>query len=230
MSDQTFPPVFVISLVDSPRRAFIADRLNAMGIKFEFFDAVYGKTLPQEILEKVDYDYYVKELKSKKKLTLGEIGCAMSHIGVYEKIVRENIPQAIILEDDAVVSLRFIPIVETALRKLPPSADILFLDHGKAKVTPWWRSLPERYRLQRYLTPSKNSLRGIWGTPAYMITQSGCKKLLANAYPIRMPSDALTGFPQKWGTKCWGIEPPCSFSSPFAQSEIESQGSRYDED
>ena len=57
--DNTYnlPPIFVISLKDSSRREFIEKRLRGLGLQFEFFDAVYGKNLSQDELQKIDYKF-----------------------------------------------------------------------------------------------------------------------------------------------------------------------------
>lgn len=224
MTKVSFPPIFIISLKDSKRREFITERLTNMGLPFQFVDAVYGKDLSKEELSKIDFDFFIQKFKSKKKMMPGEIGCAISHVKVYEKILADNLPNAIIFEDDAVVSPDFVEIVKVALKKLPNKADLLLFDHGKAKVSPFYRSLPEHYRLARYLVPSKNSQRGIFKATAYFITKRGCEKLLSHAYPIRMPADYLTGYPQLWNTCIYGVEPPCVFGGGV--SEIDAQGKR----
>lgn len=212
-------PIFVISLENSPRREFISQRLNNLGLSFQFFDAVYGKDLSNNDLEKIDREFSIERFGRKKSLTLGEIGCAISHIKLYHYMVEHNIYKAIILEDDAIVSLYFKEIISAALGKLPNKAEILFLDHGKAKIFPFTRNLPERYRLARYLKPSKNSKRAISRTTAYLITLDGAKKLLNYAYPIRMPSDYLTGSLQLTHINAYGIEPACVFGG--SHSEID---------
>lgn len=219
------PPIFIISLKNSPRREVIAQRLSALGLQFEFFDAVYGKTLPKEELAKVDYEFYPKNYNAQKTLTLGEIGCAMSHIKLYEHLVKNNIEQAIILEDDAIVSLYFADIFNDALRKISPNFDILFLDHGKAKIYPFPKNLVERYRLAKYIRPSKYSKRTIIRTTGYLLTLNGAKKLLKQAYPVRMPADFLTGLLQLNQLNAYGIEPSCIFGG--AVSEIDQQEDRY---
>ncbi|STO71297.1 lipooligosaccharide galactosyltransferase I [Avibacterium paragallinarum] len=88
------------------------------------------------------------------------------------------------------------------------------------------RSLPERYRLARYRSPSRKSKRCIIKTTAYLITLNGAKKLLKQAYPIRMPADFLTGLLQLTGIKAYGIEPPCVFGSN--DSEIDKIENRYE--
>ena len=86
-----------------------------------------GKKLPASVLESVDYDFYPKHYLSPKPLTLGEIGCAISHIKVYEHMVENNIESAIILEDDAIVSQHFKEIVEDTLNKINKNHELIFL-------------------------------------------------------------------------------------------------------
>lgn len=207
----SMPPIFVISLKSSIRRESISNRLNGLGLKFNFFDAVYGRDLSQEFLSEVDREFPISRFNTKKPLTLGEIGCAMSHINAYHYIVNNNIDRAIILEDDAIVSQEFEAIVKDSLKKVSSKMEILFYEHGKAKSYFWKKNLVERYKLVRYRTPSKNSKRAINRTTAYLITLNGAKKLLEYAYPIRLPADYLTGALQITKIKAYGIEPPCVF-------------------
>lgn len=218
------PTIFVISLKNSPRREVITRHLSSLGLKFEFFDAVYGKELPESELAKVDYEFYPKNYHAKKGLTLGEIGCAMSHIKLYEHILENNIQEAIIFEDDVFLNFHFKSIINTALEKVSKNKEIIFLYHGKAKIFPFTKSLPERYKLAKYLTPSKNSKRTIISTAAYYLTNQGAKKLLKQAYPIRMPADFLTGQIQLTRINAYGIEPCCVFTG--MDSEIDAQGDR----
>ncbi|OOF67895.1 glycosyltransferase family 25 protein [Rodentibacter caecimuris] len=219
------PKIMVISLKNSKRREVISKRLNGLGLEFQFFDAVYGKDLSEAELASVDYEFYPRRYNAKKPLTLGEIGCAMSHIKLYEYIVENKIKEVIVLEDDALVSLYFKEIVSVALNKVSDKKEILFLDHGKAKVYPFMRSLPERYRLAKYRCPSKNSKRSIIRTTGYLITYNGAQKLLKYAYPIRMPSDFLTGLLQMTGINAYGVEPACVFGD--VESEIDQIENRY---
>lgn len=218
------PPIFVISLKNSPRRAVISRHLASLGLEFEFFDAIYGKALPESELAKIDYDFYPRNYNAKKPLTLGEIGCAMSHIKLYEHIIANNIQEAIIFEDDVFLNLYFKSILNTALKKVSKNKEIIFLYHGKAKIFPFTKSLPERYRLAKYIRPSKNSKRCIIGAAAYYLTNQGARKLLNHAYPIRMPADFLTGLIQLTQINAYGIESCCVFTG--MDSEIDEQGDR----
>ncbi|TDQ58070.1 glycosyl transferase family 25 [Mesocricetibacter intestinalis] len=216
----SLPPIFIISLKDSPRRETIALRMQGLNIPFQFFDAVNGGELSEEQLNNVDYHFYPQRYAARHPLRRGEIGCALSHIGVYEHIVQNKINEAIILEDDAIVSHYFERIVTDALRKVPARKQIIHFYHGKAKFWPLKRKLVEGYHLVRYRYPSKHSKRTITSTTAYYLTLDGAKLLLKHAYPLRMPSDFLTGAIQMTGIRAYGVEPPCIFLSSDA-SEID---------
>ncbi|MFM5621439.1 glycosyltransferase family 25 protein [Aeromonas veronii] len=199
-------PVFIISLTRSAdRRAMVERQMSHLGIDFEFFDAVDGKSLPSDRLTKVDFN--LARETCGHDLSLGEVGCAMSHINIYEVMVERNIPRCVILEDDIYVHMHFKAIVNEVINK--NSSDIVFLHHGKAKHLPIYSSLPEGYRLAKYLTPSKNSQRGIISTGGYILTLAGAHKLLKIAYPIRMPADYLTGRLQWNKLSAAGVEPCC---------------------
>ena len=175
-----------------------------MGLDFTFFDATDGKKLPASVLESVDYDFYPKHYLSPKSLTLGEIGCAISHIKVYEHMV------------------------EDTLNKINKNHELIFFDHGKVKSHFFKKRIVEGYRLAHYKAPSKNSRRCIIYATAYLITLSGAKKLLNYAYPIRLPADYLTGLIQKTRVNTYGIEPPCVFRGLNSDSEIDKIEHRYE--
>lgn len=213
----TIPPIFIISLKDSKRRDIIKYRLDSLGLSFDFFDAIYGKNLTDEELSLIDRNFSQERFATNRPMTLGEIGCAISHIRLYEHMVSNNIPIAIILEDDAIVSHDFKKIVLDVLQKIPSRKEIVFLDHGKAKS--WWikKKLFEHYKLVRYRYPYKNSKRCIFMADAYILTLDGAKKLLAQAYPIRMAADYLTGAIHITGIHAYGVEPPCVFRGGISE-------------
>lgn len=100
--------IFVINLARSKeRRACIERQLKKLNLEYEIFEAVDGSALS-----------YAQVLRNTKTLNYavssGEIGCSLSHINIYRKMVAEDIPQALILEDDALLSSQTV----TALQML----------------------------------------------------------------------------------------------------------------
>ena len=74
-----------------------------MGLKFERFDAIYGKNLSKDEKD-ASVNYFRWWCTKGYKIRDGEIGCTCSHNKIYEKMVTENIPYCCILEDDVVAS------------------------------------------------------------------------------------------------------------------------------
>ncbi len=95
------PRIFVISLPQAhDRRESITRQLQAQGLDFEFVDAVHGKSLPEAERERINRPL----LKHyRRPFAPNEVGCYLSHGKVYQKIAEENIPQALVLEDDALI-------------------------------------------------------------------------------------------------------------------------------
>lgn len=90
-------PIFVVSLPGSNRRHDISEKLS--GYSFQYENAIYGKNLGEDYLQKVNDQQWVK-IAYRRDLTFGEVGCALSHKNIYKKIIDQNIPWAIIFEDD----------------------------------------------------------------------------------------------------------------------------------
>ncbi|MGL5037575.1 MAG: glycosyltransferase family 25 protein [Aeromonas sp.] len=199
-------PIFVISLTRSQdRRASIQKQMDQFGLKFTFWDACDGRTLGNLTKEKVDVE--LAQQLCGHPLSAGEVGCALSHISLYEMIVEQGIERAMILEDDVRLHMHFKKVVNAAINM--SRSDIVLLIHGKGKKWPLLRSLPEGYRLAKYRSPSRHSKRALLSAAGYILTMGGAKKLLAHAYPVRMPADYLTGRLQMTGLIASGIEPCC---------------------
>ncbi|MGQ4003433.1 glycosyltransferase family 25 protein [Francisellaceae bacterium CB52] len=93
--------IFVINLKrDTQRREYIENHLNDKKLKYEIIDAVYGKDLSKsEINEIANLKSSYK--KMGKTISVNEIGCSLSHLKIYKKIISENLDGAFIVEDDA---------------------------------------------------------------------------------------------------------------------------------
>lgn len=93
------PKIYVINMKSSTERAQkIAQRLDALGLPFEFFPAVRGADLDYK-----NAPYYDRKRRLRyfgRDLLAGEIGCLLSHRGVYEKMLKDKVDVALVLEDD----------------------------------------------------------------------------------------------------------------------------------
>lgn len=100
--------IFIVSLQqDVEKRKAISKILNDFSLDFTFIDAVYGKDLPSDYLDSLRKKSSGKLANRGFSATPGEIGCTLSHIKVYEKVVDKGLEWACILEDDAILDNRF---------------------------------------------------------------------------------------------------------------------------
>lgn len=91
---------FVINLKRSHlRREHITKQLNSLGIDFEISEGVDAKNFTAD--EKKAYQDGLAQ--GTHSLEPGLFGSSWAHIRVYEKMVAENIPVALVLEDDILV-------------------------------------------------------------------------------------------------------------------------------
>jgi GR25 family glycosyltransferase involved in LPS biosynthesis len=182
-------PVFVVSLARAAdRRAAISGHLQRLDVKFELVDAVDGKTLsPDDLARWVHPDC---------KIHPGAIGCYLSHISVYERIVRDEIPVALILEDDARVSPRVKGLLDQPFESL--DFDYCFLDSdGHNDRGTVYYDTNSFIRLCDGIKAFELSA-GPHTTHAYLITRRGAAKRLEAAFPIQRSIDLYDHLPQRF--------------------------------
>ena len=195
--------IFVISLKNAiERRKSISNQMQKLGIDFEFFDAVDGRELTQGYVDSV-FDKETAEIQWKP-MNRGEIGCSLSHMSIYEKMINENIQNAIVLEDDAVLNDDFMSTIEKMITTIPNNIDMVKLGYGKAKCR-WWQ---KKYRIN-----TKYKINRMYGvvstTVGYYITVAGAKKILNKNKPkIVRAIDDITGDFLFGGHELYAINPP----------------------
>lgn len=154
--------------------------LKEVSIEYEFFPAVYGKEIKN--LDEV----YDKEraLKARKhELTVGEIGCALSHRAIYKKMIDENIRQALILEDDIEILPHFFEVYK-ALSSFDVGNKIILLGTNatKRKKMIWKKKLTDTHSMYLVL----NSYAGTYG---YVIGLKAAKKIYEHSDKVFLTAD-----------------------------------------
>jgi len=163
------------------RNLNVIEQLNKVGLleMAERFSAIDGKKLD---LNKLDRNIITLEgIEFAKKsdiiythLTLGAIGCAMSHRAIYQKIIDENINSCLILEDDITLDDRFIDqikIIENELKVNDYDYDLFFLGYHPGSTY-----------------DENKKFKKVYGLFGYIVTKSGAKKLL-DLFPITYQID-----------------------------------------
>lgn len=134
---------FVINLdKDIERLRFMDEQLTRLGITYTRQPAIYGKTHTTTVDE---YDEAKAVAATGHALLPGELGCALSHRVVYERIVAEGVPFALVLEDDVVLPSDFKQVLERMIAEQPKTNfEYLLFDYvpvGWPYVRQWFLSI-----------------------------------------------------------------------------------------
>ncbi len=179
------PPVFVISLPDSPRRKRIARFLSDLGVPFSFVDAVEGRAMTETTLHAA-YDEARALKRIGRPLGRGEVGCALSHRLVYRTMVDEGLDSAIVLEDDAILGAAFVAFRQNTA-SLAEDAELVSLN----AVYGFVRRKPSFAFFGRGLHRANSDGTG---TVGYFIRSSAARKFLSQGDRIAAPADWPLGY------------------------------------
>lgn len=124
--------VYVISLEsDHARKSKLLKNFPKSFADFHFINAVDGRKLSAS-----DYFNYIKQYlyENNRILTPSEVGCALSHMLAYEKIIENNAP-ALILEDDILGDDNKLEAAKQLLDDIKPDEIILLGGLTQSKET-----------------------------------------------------------------------------------------------
>ena len=125
--------VFVISLERAvDRRAHMTRLLKGLGIEAEFVPAVDGRALSAE--DRSQYDSRLARLNYRSEMTDTEIACYLSHYRIYERICRDGLPMALIMEDDIDVAPNLKPLLRDLASQPEPEWTVVRLQTQRGKV------------------------------------------------------------------------------------------------
>lgn len=159
----------------SERKKRMLERFAKWGMEPNFFDAIMGNQLSKEDLQKLS--------ASDGLLTLGEIGCALSHLGVYRKLLESKEPCVYVFEDDALITDKFMelqPKIQQFMEKqTKPTVLVLCAINGRKKVC-------------QKLNGQVSIMRSLAGTRAhaYVLNRLAAQNLLKAQTPVKIELDA----------------------------------------
>lgn len=201
----------VISLKDSQKRRDEFIRWNADYIDFEFFDAVNGRTLEltDEIITQQAISVYPR----------GAIGCAMSHLALWDQCIESDEPM-VIMEDDVFVSKDFRSHLTRVMDMLPDDWHILQLNYNCDSILAYWNT-PYEIAVTFYtgrqfvdqdivnfqqsdIYPGIARLKMSYGGGCYVISPSGAKIMKERCFPLtdRLMNIPLVGFNHAHSVDC----------------------------
>lgn len=179
---------YVINLARSPdRRAHILAQLGNTRVQYEIVNAVDGRELNLTETELVD-PAFAKASAARP----GVIGCALSHLEVYRRIIDEGHEQACVLEDDVVLPAD-LDILIDAITPYLSGADVVFLNfqsHEPCRVTKAGAMQLPSSRLLVHVVDEQQ----VRSTGGYVITREACLRMTKTVPPVRVLADEWAFF------------------------------------
>ncbi|CRK88475.1 CLUMA_CG002249, isoform A [Clunio marinus] len=178
-SKLTFSDIYMINLKRrSERRVKMEQSFKELGIDYTYLEAVDGKTLTDEVLIQKGINLLPEyaDPYHKRPMTMGEIGCFLSHHTIWQKMIEKGQEEVLVLEDD----IKFEPYFNERSEQL--------LEEARA-IGGWDLIYFGRKRLhenEEFLEKSENFVKVsyTYWTLGYALTLAGAKKLLA-AEPLK---------------------------------------------
>lgn len=184
-------PTFVISLDRAVnRRNYMQAMLGSIGVAPEYVSAVDGKTLTAA--QRAIYDPKAAHRVYGCEMTDSEIGCCHSHLSILRRMVRENIPCALILEDDIFCGPDFVSVVNELTAQRNPEWTVVRLQTLKQSIAKP-RSGRATGRKVADLASSSVYLigQGVLGAGAYLVRRDAAEAILKQAQTLYMPFDQM---------------------------------------
>ncbi|WP_169777455.1 glycosyltransferase family 25 protein [Campylobacter mucosalis] len=195
--------IFVINLEkDTQKRDDFVKNFSRFSLDYEFINGIYGGGISESELFKLVYDY------KNCFLTKGEIGCALSHLKIYQKMIDENIPYALILEDDAGFSDEFCEIlakIDEFLSKKDDFELVCLMQLEDACFKNLTIKIDKNLRLYKFSSGFR--------THGYIITKTAAAKLLKLNTPIILESDMWLQFYELSGLKIYTLSKDVIFTT-----------------
>lgn len=212
-------PVFIVNLPSATgRRNAILSQCHAIGLQATLVEAVDGRNLsPEELAACYDAK---RAGAAGRELSRPEIGCALSHLKIYRKILDDNLPGALILEDDAQLGAALPEVLrEVALKTPPDTPSVILLSHLKYYVLK--NAVPlDNGRKLVFPYPKRDAAR----THGYFITRAGARLLHKNLFPVWNVADNWTSFTRELQLELKAVVPYCIGLGEHSRDSIIEKG------
>lgn len=176
--------IIVLTLPDArERQASIERQMSSLGLAFRFFYGTYGKDITDE--QKAAIFDRAKSLKTiGYEMSPNEIACAWGHCRIYREIADREIPEAVIIEDDAILHQDLPRVIEALEAKRLKAPLLIKLEKEKEFKRNFWRRIPLHGDYVAF-----RPIQGVYLTTIYYLTLEAARRLAQDAFPVFVPSD-----------------------------------------
>lgn len=206
---------YVVNLEkDKNRKENVLVQLKKQNINnFKFVKAVDGNKLTDEELKNHVFQNKKNSYKWHIKLSNPEIGCALSHIKIYEDFINSKYQLAVVFEDDILFKYNFDNEIKTLIFDcFSRKKQILLLGELKQFFK---KALIKSQRFKIVNTETAYS------TFAYVINKEAARAILDFNYPIKTVADNHLLWKLYLGINVYGIDPIFIDHDNNFQSNIE---------
>ncbi|CAM3778513.1 MULTISPECIES: glycosyltransferase family 25 protein [Pseudoalteromonas] len=201
------PTILVINLAHSPERLTTSQQqLAKYGLSFERIDAIDGAILTPAQLNR-HYSAVLNKQNYHYSLSVGQIGCYLSHRKAWQTIVERQLDYAIVLEDDFILDTDLNNTIKN-IEQLPFDWQMIKLSAYQNRTRPVAYQVPLQHEQQ--LVIHKKLMTGCCATA---ISYQGAKQLLAATDTFGRPVDC--DLQHIWETQVAGYS---LLPYPFAQN------------
>ena len=190
-------PIYVVNLDrDTERLAAITENLRGFALSFERIPAVLGAHHADDP-KIVDFARYPARNRRQTPRN-GEVGCYLSHLHAYERLLASRHRWCVVLEDDADCLPTLPGVLEGLDRRDDWDMAKLFCYHGGTPVTV--ARLGDGSRLCVHLTRTTS-------TAGYAINRRAAETLLRSLLPMSQQIDHAMDRPWETGLRIRGVHP-----------------------
>lgn len=206
-------PIFVINLDRSTDRlAVMAEQCRRAGLSFERFPAVDGLRLSAEQIASVQHPVW-PTLLNGRRLSPGEVGCALSHQAVIRCIVERRLPYALIMEDDCEFDPERLLQVLGSVDRLPAGWDVVTFCYLRNQRPYPVAALTDDLSVAAFLNK-------VCSAVCYLVSARGARKLSAQGR-LAVIADYWPWLVNRCRLDMYGIWEPVARQRPAVRSAID---------
>jgi GR25 family glycosyltransferase involved in LPS biosynthesis len=180
-------PIYVINLKERPDRwkLFMEQDPIVKALQIHRINAVNGKLLNYLKDPRISTHTRLNIMRNDRRThreiaTMGAIGCTISHVNIWRKLVASGRPYAVVMEDDARFTMDHLKQIEkVAAAGIPETAQVWLLGMYKPNLIHEPFTATSKWSRVYQFTASH----------AYLISREAAKKFLEQAFPIEMHVD-----------------------------------------
>tara|TARA_Y100000996_G_C22506219_1_gene636517 strand:+ start:61 stop:804 length:744 start_codon:yes stop_codon:yes gene_type:complete len=193
--------VYIVNLKHSTkRRDNIINEVKKQNItNYKLIDAVDGNNISLEKLKSLTFKNKNNFNNWYTELTPSQIGCALSHIKIYQEFINSSYEYALILEDDSIFLNKFTYELEKfILKNFKYKKQILLL----SEIKEFYFKPIDRIKDYEIV-----NVTNAFFTHAYIINKEAAKSIIKFNYPVKTWADNFVFFKIFCGIKLTGLNP-----------------------